>query len=51
MASQRYSQGKTVLHSIQYKNGCLAASDLLHMFTESTEFYTFYYRVIKSTDV
>ena len=44
-------KGKTVFHSIQYKNGCLAASDLFHMFTESIEFYTLYYQVLKSTDV
>ena len=30
---QRYSQGKVVFYSVQYKNCCLAASDLFHMFT------------------
>ena len=29
---------------IQYRNGWLAASDLLYMFTQSIKFYTFYYQ-------
>ena len=29
----------------------MAASDLFHMFTQSTKFYTFNYQVLKSTDV
>ena len=36
---------------IQHKNGCLAASDLFHVFTQSVKFYTFHYYVFKSTDV
>ena len=35
--------GKTVFYSFQYKNGCLAASDLFHKFAESIKFYTFHY--------
>ena len=31
--------------------GSLAASGLFHMFTQSVKFYTFYYHVLKSTDV
>ena len=42
---------KTVFYSIQYMNGCLAASDLFHMFTQSMKFYTFPYHVLNSTDV
>ena len=38
-------------YSIQYKNGCLAASDLFYMFTRSIKFYTFDYHILKSTDV
>ena len=49
--SSRYSQGKTMFYSVYYKNDCLAASDLFHMFTQSIKFYTFYYHVLKSTDV
>ena len=33
-----------VFHSIQYRNGCLAASDLSPMFTQSIKFYTFHYQ-------
>ena len=40
-----------MFYLIQYKNGYSAASDLFHMFTESIKFYTFYYHVLKSTDV
>ena len=40
--------GKTVLYSVQYKNGWLAASDHFHMFTQSVKFYyTFYYHVLR----
>ena len=49
--SQRYSQGKTIFYSIQYKNGYLAASVPFHIFTESVKLYTFHYHVLKSTDV
>ena len=35
---ERYSQGKTVFYSIQYKNGCLASSDPFHMFTQLIKF-------------
>ena len=34
---------ENLFYSIQYKNGCLAASELFHMFTQSVKFYTFYY--------
>ena len=36
---------KLCFYSIQYKNGCLAASDFFHIFTQSIKFYTFYYQV------
>ena len=39
------------LYSIQYKNGCVAASDFFHMFTQSIKFYTFYNHIIKSTGI
>ena len=35
---------RQVFHSIQYRNGWLAASDLFHMFTQSIKFYTFHYQ-------
>ena len=35
----------------QHKNGCLAASDLFHMFTQWIKLFSFYYYVLKSTDV
>ena len=38
-----------MFYSIQYKNGCLAAFDLFHMFTQSIKFYTFNYHVLKET--
>ena len=44
---QRYSQGKNIFYSIQYKNDCLAPFDFVYMFMQSIEFYTFYYPVIK----
>ena len=34
--------GKKLFYSIQYKNSCLAASDLFHMLTQSIKFYTLY---------
>ena len=43
----RIHTGKTVFYSIQYKNGCLAASDLFRMFTQSIKFYTFHYHVLR----
>ena len=33
-----------VFHSIQYRNGWLAASDLFEMFTQSIKLYTFHYQ-------
>ena len=38
-----------LLNSVQ--EGCLAASDLFYMFSQSVKVYTFYYHVLKSTDV
>ena len=35
---------RLVFHSIQYRNGWLAVSDLFDMFTQSIKFYTFYYQ-------
>ena len=32
-----------IFYSFQNKNGCLAAFDLFHVFTQSIKFYTFYY--------
>ena len=32
-----------MFYSIQYKNGRLAVSDLVHIFTQPTNFYTLYY--------
>ena len=40
-----------MLCSVQYKYGCLAASDLFHMITQLIKFHTLSYRVLKSTDV
>ena len=37
---------RLVFHSIQYWNGWLAASDIFDMFTQSINFYTFYYQYI-----
>ena len=39
-----------MFHSIQYRNGWLAASYLFHMFTQSIKFYTFrhQYRCLKN---
>ena len=33
-----------MFHSIQDRNGWLAASDLFHMFTQSIKFHTFHYQ-------
>ena len=33
-----------MFHLIQYRNGWLAASDLIDMFTQSIKFYTFHYQ-------
>ena len=41
IAIEKYSQGKTVIYSIQCKSGCLAAFNL---FTQSIKFYAFHYR-------
>ena len=35
---------RLMFHSIQYRNGWLAASDLFDMFTQSIKFYTFHYQ-------
>ena len=43
--------GTLTILTIQYHNGCLAASDLFHMFTQRIKVYTFHYDVLKSTDV
>ena len=42
---------KAVFYSIHYKNGCLTPSGLFHMFTQSINFYTFHYHILKSADV
>ena len=34
--------------SVQHKNGCLATSDLFHMFKQSVKLYTFHYHILKS---
>ena len=49
--SFRYEVGKSVFYPIQYKNGCLAASDPFHMFTQLIKFYAFHYHLLKNTDV
>ena len=36
-----------MFYSIQYKNGCLAASDLFHMFIHPIKFNTFHYHVFE----
>ena len=33
-----------MFHSIEYRNGWLAASDLFYMFTQSIKLYTFHYQ-------
>ena len=35
---------RQVFHSIQYRNGWLAASDLFHMLTQSVQFYTLHFQ-------
>ena len=40
---------KTLFYSIQYKNGCFWLFS--YVFTQSIKFYTFYYHVLKKTDV
>ena len=37
--------------SIQYKNSCLADSDLSNVFIQSIKFYKFRYHILRSTDV
>ena len=49
--SFRYEVGKSVFYPIQYKNGCLAASDPFHMFIQLIKFYAFHYHLLKNTDV
>ena len=49
--SQRYSQGKTMFYSFQYKNGYLTAFVPFHIFTESVKFSTFHYHILKSRDI
>ena len=46
----RYSQEAIDFYLIQWKNCCLAASDLYCLFTESNTFCSFHYRVLKRTD-
>ena len=43
---------RLVFHPIQYRNSCLAVSDLFDMFTQSIKFYTFssQYRCLKKCD-
>ena len=47
---------RLVFHSLQYRNGWLAAADLFNMFTQSIKFYTLHYQyrclknVIHQTD-
>ena len=36
-----------MFYSIQYKNGCLAASHLFHMLTQAIKFYTFHYHILR----
>ena len=43
--------GEKLFYSIHYKNGCLAASDLFHMFTQSIKFYTFHCHLLKRAEV
>ena len=37
----------STIHSVQYSNGCLAASDLFHMFTQPIKFYKFHCHVLR----
>ena len=36
-----YSERKTQFYSMKYKNGCLVASDLFHMFTQLIKLYIY----------
>ena len=38
---------KLLFYSIQYKNGCLTASDLFRVFTQSVKFYTFNHYILR----
>ena len=38
---------KTLFHSFQHKNGCVVASDLFHVFTQSIKFYTFHHHILR----
>ena len=42
---------KTISFLNSVKNGYLAVSDLFHMFTQLSKFFTFHYHLLKSTDV
>ena len=48
---KRHSQGKAVFYQgftqFSARNGCLAASDLFHMFTQPIKFYAFHYHVVR----
>ena len=49
----RYSQIKAVLYTVQDKNCCLAASNLLHMFTQLSSIYSIIvkkYRCLKNVN-
>ena len=39
------TQGKNLFSPIRYKNGCLAASGLFQVFTQSIKFCTLYYYI------
>ena len=41
---RHFHRERLVFHSIQYMNGCLAASDLLDMFTQWMKLYTIHYQ-------
>ena len=41
----------STIHSIQYKNDCLAASDLYHMFTQSIKFYNMRLQMFEKCDL
>ena len=51
MTDVKDTQGKTVFYLIQYKNVCLASSDLFYLFARSIKFYPFHYHSIRSTNV
>ena len=46
----RFHPFETNFNSVQDKNVCLAASDLIHLCAQSIKLYTFHYRVLKNTD-